>query len=70
MTLTTRASSGLGTHIPMPLDQAPCMDHQDEVPALLSLNVKDKHFYYLLEEIGHFLNTQPFDNTVGTYWTL
>ncbi|XP_021068324.1 transmembrane protein 223 [Mus pahari] len=70
VTLTTYAPFGLGTRFTVPLNQISCMAHRGEVPAMLPLKIKGRHFYFLLDKAGHFPNTQLFDNTVGVYRSL
>ncbi|KAL1787389.1 transmembrane protein 223 [Sigmodon hispidus] len=67
---TTYAPFGSGGRFTVPLNQVSCMAHRGEVPAMLPLKIKGRHFYFLLDKAGHFPNTQLFDNTVGAYRSL
>lgn len=62
VTLANHMPLGLDwAHFIVPLNEVSCMTHRGEIPAVLPLNVKSQHFYFLLDKARHS-NTQFFDN--------
>ncbi|XP_059524249.1 transmembrane protein 223-like [Myotis daubentonii] len=53
VTLTTHAPFGLGAQFTVPLNQVSCV-----APAMVSLKVKGRRFYFLLDKAGYFPNTK------------